>query len=665
MSAVLKSTTGISIAETVFNDIISKNSRYYYFLGKILSWNPLGVDLPEVALENYKYELETRSNIVALKRVKESDVSFVIPRINWTMGTVYDMYDDMYSDNYHTFSNKSSLDDALFYVVTDESNVYKCISNNYNSVSTMKPMGIDTSIFTTADGYQWKFMYNIPIGFKNKFFESTYMPITTAIKNQYYSKGQLLSVIIDNSGSGYVQSSTTITVTGDGYLEENPFIITNIIVSDGGIGYTFTPIATITSPAVTIGAEIQATALLTRYSGVITAASLTQVGYGYDNSAIVSITEPVSSYLLWRENLTVTTSQKIKYLDNYYNVNSNGNLGTTPPTHTTGTVSLGTTSLTFVARQAKAYLTFSKTEASVTPIINGTGQVTGATITNPGIGYSYAILSVVGIGTGAKISVNLSQGDLNTIQANVELLAVDGSLSYIKVENKGSLYSNAVVVIEGDGTGATAIANIVSGQIVSISITSYGQNYTHAKAYIVGTGSGATLRAIMTPNGGHGKNAILELHARTLMFFTGISNERNQGILVNNDNRQLGIIKSPNRFESGLAYRAELGSACHLLECGINVNQSLFFPDGRLRTGAKQYYIVSVEGTKILIQSIDNDIPVLGDVFSTDNGNTITPTAITFPSVDKYSGNMLFVDNRNAFTTSAEQTLSLRTTIQF
>ena len=60
-----------------------------------------------------------------------------------------------------------------------------------------------------------------------------------------------------------------------------------------------------------------------------------------------------------------------------------------------------------------------------------------------------------------------------------------------------------------------------------------------------------------------------------------------------------------------------------------------------------------------------NHIPVFGDVFSNLNGDIVTPTQITTPTVDKYSGTMIFIDNRNAFTTTSDQSLSLRTTIKF
>lgn len=48
------------------------------------------------------------------------------------------------------------------------------------------------------------------------------------------------------------------------------------------------------------------------------------------------------------------------------------------------------------------------------------------------------------------------------------------------------------VTITGDGTGATAIAEVVNGRVVSVNITNRGSNYTQAVVSIVGVGTEAT-----------------------------------------------------------------------------------------------------------------------------------------------------------------------------
>jgi hypothetical protein len=79
----------------------------------------------------------------------------------------------------------------------------------------------------------------------------------------------------------------------------------------------------------------------------------------------------------------------------------------------------------------------------------------------------------------------------------------------IQILEAGSGYTELPeVVIEGDGTGATARAIIVNGKLKSINVISAGSNYTSAIARIVGgNGSGATAKVVL-----EGKRGSLRLY---------------------------------------------------------------------------------------------------------------------------------------------------------
>src|SRR5210317_155840 len=85
-------------------------------------------------------------DLLAAKKVNSSDLSYVVPRRNWTTGTVYDYYRHDYGNRVtgttttqSANSGATNLWDATFYVVTDDFNVYKCLDNNSNATSTVKP----------------------------------------------------------------------------------------------------------------------------------------------------------------------------------------------------------------------------------------------------------------------------------------------------------------------------------------------------------------------------------------------------------------------------------------------------------------------------------------------------------------------------------------------
>ena len=54
----------------------------------------------------------------------------IIPRRNWSNGTVYDMYDDNISSSNTTTSGASNIYDSSFYFMTSDYRVYKVLDNN-------------------------------------------------------------------------------------------------------------------------------------------------------------------------------------------------------------------------------------------------------------------------------------------------------------------------------------------------------------------------------------------------------------------------------------------------------------------------------------------------------------------------------------------------------
>lgn len=132
--------------------------KWFLSIGKPLPWvSESGTEdgFPPAASDTEATEVDFWSNIIAHKRITEEDVSIVVPRYDWTLGTVYD-----------PFRNDVDLlnvdDPSIFYVLVDEERVYKCIDNNYGAPSTIAPTHTDTDIKKLSDGYRWKYMYSIP-----------------------------------------------------------------------------------------------------------------------------------------------------------------------------------------------------------------------------------------------------------------------------------------------------------------------------------------------------------------------------------------------------------------------------------------------------------------------------------------------------------------------
>ena len=198
----------------------------YIFIGNSIAYSDEASppDITESVSENTSVD----DSIIAAKRVLASDVNLIIPRVDWTKDTKYRQFDD-----------KILIDDSIsgitdqnlkpMYVITSDNNVYKCLSNNSNSAgqspnSTVEPTGDYTTsngVIATADGYIWKYMYQVRSG--NKFLNSTHIPVPTRNVNSTETDtifnldstgvvdGELTTIVVTNGGSGY-RNFSNVTV---------------------------------------------------------------------------------------------------------------------------------------------------------------------------------------------------------------------------------------------------------------------------------------------------------------------------------------------------------------------------------------------------------------------------------------------------------------------
>ena len=184
----------------------TKNSTILYaVLGKSTHW-PNEPNAP-TATETIKDKHYTIwKDAIGAKKINTNDVSHVVPRHDWTTGTVYPMYK-------HTNINLYSSD---FYVLTDQNNVYKCLYNNKGGQSTVKPAGFSTTAFTTSDGYTWKYMYTISLGLASKFLTASHMPVQTLSESDGSAEQTNQLAVQNASVNGAIQIIETNDV-GSGY----------------------------------------------------------------------------------------------------------------------------------------------------------------------------------------------------------------------------------------------------------------------------------------------------------------------------------------------------------------------------------------------------------------------------------------------------------------
>jgi len=195
----------------------------------------------------------TFDDMLAAKKVTSSDVTFAIPRRNWTTGTVYDEYRHDYGERITgtttaktANSGASTLFDATFYVLTAARNVYKCLDNNSNAASTVEPTGTSTSILSTADGYKWKYMYTLSASQQANFLSTDFMAVATdSTVSSAAVDGAINIIKIKTAGSGGTDGThTNIAIRGDGTggvcsVTVTSGAVTAVTVTNAGSGYTF------------------------------------------------------------------------------------------------------------------------------------------------------------------------------------------------------------------------------------------------------------------------------------------------------------------------------------------------------------------------------------------------------------------------------------------
>ena len=599
-----------------------------------------------------------------------------------------------------------------------------------------------------------------------------------AVAQATVANGEITTITITNRGVGYTSAPTVVINGGGGsgaqavsHLASGSYaVVKSKLYSDKVIStYTINPGDNYSEvPNVTFGK---------RYEQGLEVYTNQQYSYGNNLYTVIEhgvfgSTPPTHvsgtqfTSPAWEPNTQVVFGQTVYVGTRMYQVITAGLTGASAPTHTSGIDANGAADLEYIGKPASLrrdgetatgyavlrygagysvtpsviiddvsgdngeinFLT-SKSEAKIS-VVTEDGQITYLVIEDPGIGYTKASITVSGEGTGASLLPDLSLGAISSQQANNEILTPSGTIDAIAIVSGGYSYGVANIAIEGDGTGATAEAVIdpTTNSIYKINITNRGEGYSYANVKVIGNGQGAELRAIISPYGGHGKNSPEELYARSLMFYSNISTDLNQGVVVGNDYRQVGILRNPRVFDGFQKYQGSIGSACYVIQSPINtarfakddnlfiertttpdtewgpslnmvIGQFIWYED-RIYTvvvsgvggstppvtttgsetngfavvsyvgstkAKKRYRIVSVTESGALVQSLDNDIPSANDVFVNTANITDNFTAVTvsLPTIDKYSGQLLYIDNKQGFTPSGDETITLRTIIKF
>ena len=284
------------------------------------------------------------------------------------------------------------------------------------------------------------------------------------------------------------------------------------------------------------------------------------------------------------------------------------------------------------------------------------------------------------------------------------------------------------VPILGDGSGAECTVVVNNDQkIESVTISNQGSGYTFGTVDLSAGNvpTGTTLpsfNVIISPKGGHGKDIYRELGAYNVLMYSRIENDnQNPDFITGNQIARVGIVENPNSFGSTQILTTDKASAVYALKLtGNNANSATYTADSLITqtvstattavgrvisydqiTGVLKYWqdrsnsgfstvglavtnptygfnqveftnafgaggSLTISGGSVNL-GIDTSFTGLSTVINNRTyylGQSFT-SGLANPEVKKYSGNIIYVDNRPSITRSSNQKEDIKVILQF
>ena len=242
MSSLLPIKARTELTRSLFRDIVNVNDYFYVFFGHSRPWSTPAEIVPALS-DTLLSNNGIHNTIMAVKRIEPTDVVYMVNRVNWTTGTIYDRFDDtvdLSTKNFYVYNASNSC-------------IYKCVNRKdylgWAPVpSTVVPASTSAENFSTADGYWWRLIYHVPDADVQKFLTTNYIPVRFfSSSTNFNCSGVVSGITINDGGSGYTTPPTVI-ISGDGKGAQGVATVVNgtvtaVSISAEGSGYSWATIS--------------------------------------------------------------------------------------------------------------------------------------------------------------------------------------------------------------------------------------------------------------------------------------------------------------------------------------------------------------------------------------------------------------------------------------
>ena len=198
----------------------------------------------------------------------------------------------------------------------------------------------------------------------------------------------------------------------------------------------------------------------------------------------------------------------------------------------------------------------------ISPVANSTAQFYSNSdiyiTSGPGAGQLMQIVNSYSVGTSGTFTIPVVNTSTNTV-SNVTITTTGFNLivlnsPFTTVPTTDSEYYIAPrVYVDGDGTNciARSLIDISANSISRVEVVDIGSNYSYANVSVMGAvvsngvANSATCVAAISPPGGHGANAHLELNASYVGVAITMGNNEPYPLPSNGDYRRIGVVGNP------------------------------------------------------------------------------------------------------------------------
>jgi hypothetical protein len=312
----------------------------------------------------------------------------------------------------------------------------------------------------------------------------------------------------------------------------------------------------------------------------------------------------------------------------------------------------------------------------------------------------------------------------NAIDGSIKIITITDR--GVAVGPANTTYTRVPVLGDGSGAECTVVVNN-DQKIESVTISNQGSGYTFGTVDLSAGNvpTGTTLpsfNVIISPKGGHGKDIYRELGAYNVLMYSRIENDnQNPDFITGNQIARVGIVENPNSFGSSQVLTLDKASAIYAIKLtGVGADSATYNADsfitqtvstgttsvGRVIsydqvTSVLKYWqdrsnsgfstvgvaitnppfgfdqvefssspstggsLVITGGSASL--SIDTAFTGISTVINNRTyylGQSFT-SGLANPEVKKYSGNIIYVDNRPSITRSSNQKEDIKVILQF